>query len=83
MKPYAFGDFKDCWLIPLLSEFSGVAVHESVYDELVAENVKTYAEEQLNADPAKLKIYRDKELSDTEVALMKLLHIEACHSFAI
>ena len=50
VKPYAFGDFKDCWLIPLLSEFSGVAVHESVYDEL--------------------KIYRDKELSDTEVALM-------------
>ena len=70
VKPYAFGDFKDCWLIPLLSEFSGVAVHESVYDELVAENVKTYAEEQLNADPAKLIIYRDKELSDTEVALM-------------
>ena len=59
IKPYSFEHFKTVWIIPLLSEFPGLAVHESVYDELVAEKVREYADEQLNAVPQKLKIYHD------------------------
>lgn len=70
IKPFAFENYKDYWLIPLLSEFSGIAIHESVYDELVEEKVKAYADEQSNSDPSKLKIYRDLELNNNEVALM-------------
>ena len=44
VTPYSFADFKECWLIPLLSEFAGLAIHESVYDELVDDNVKKYAD---------------------------------------
>ncbi|MDY5577490.1 MAG: hypothetical protein SPF70_08520 [Lachnospiraceae bacterium] len=70
VKQYSFEDFRNNWLIPLLSEFPGISIHESVYDELVAEKVKTYADEQLNAKPAKLKIYHDTELNTKEIALM-------------
>ncbi len=70
VKKYSFDDFKNYWLIPLLSEFSGIAIHESVYDELVEEKIKAYADEQANDNPAKIKIYRDSELNATEIALM-------------
>ena len=38
IRAYSFNDFKECWLIPLLNEFGGLVIHESVYDELVAAN---------------------------------------------
>lgn len=38
VKAYSFTDFKACWLVPLLGEFSGLVIHESVYDELVADS---------------------------------------------
>lgn len=45
VRAYSFTDFRECWLVPLLSEFSGLVIHESVYDELVADSVKNYADE--------------------------------------
>ena len=70
VKPYTFEHYKEIWLNPLLKEFSGLAVHESVYDELVADKVKAYADEQSNTSPQKLKIHYDSELSSNEMALM-------------
>lgn len=70
IKPYSFDRFKEIWLIPLLSEFSGLSIHESVYDELVAEKVREYANEQLKAVPQKLRIYYDSELNSKEIALL-------------
>lgn len=46
-----------------------MAIHESVYDELVAESVKKYADEQKNSNPPKLKIHYDSELTSKEEAL--------------
>lgn len=69
VKAYPFTSFKECWLIPLLSEFTGLAIHESVYDELVADSVKKYADEQKNSNPPKLKIHYDSELNGKEDAL--------------
>lgn len=69
VRAYSFTDFKECWLIPLLSEFSGLVIHESVYDELVADSVKKYADEQKNSNPPKLKIHYDSELNSREDAL--------------
>ena len=69
VRAYSFTDFKECWLIPLLSEFAGLAIHESVYDELVADSVKKYADEQTSCIPPKLKIHYDSELSSSEEAL--------------
>lgn len=69
IRAYSFADFKECWLIPLLSEFTGLAIHESVYDELVVDSVKTYADEQISYTPPKLKLHYDSELSSSEEAL--------------
>ena len=69
VRAYSFTDFKECWLIPLLSEFAGLAIHESVYDELVADSVKEYADEQTSCIPSKLRIHYDSELSGLEEAL--------------
>lgn len=69
VRDYSFTDFKECWLIPLLSEFSGLVIHESVYDELVADSVKKYADEQKSSNPPKLKIHYDSELNSKEDAL--------------
>lgn len=69
VRAYSFTDFKECWLIPLLSEFAGLVIHESVYDELVADSVKSYADEQKNSNPPKLKIHYDSELNSAEDAL--------------
>lgn len=69
VRAYSFTDFKECWLIPLLSEFAGLAIHESVYDELVADSVKEYADEQTSCIPSKLRIHYDSELSSSEEAL--------------
>ena len=69
VRAYSFTDFKECWLIPLLSEFAGLAIHESVYDELVADSVKEYVDEQTSCIPSKLRIHYDSELSGLEEAL--------------
>jgi len=69
VKAYSFTDFKEYWLIPLLNEFSGLVIHESVYDELVADGVKSYTDEQVNCNPPKLKIHYDSELSNAEEVL--------------
>lgn len=69
VKAYSFANFKECWLVPLLSEFSELAIHESVYEELVADSVKNYADEQVASNPPKLMIHYDSELTNSEDAL--------------
>lgn len=69
VKAYSFDDFKKCWLIPLLNEFDGLAIHESVYDELVSDHVRHYTDEQTSSDPPKLKIHYDSELNNVEAVM--------------
>lgn len=81
IKPYTFEQFKKIWLVPLMSEFSGLSIHESVYDELVAEKLKEYANEQSDAIPRRLRIHYDSELSKDEEALMNYYIVKiAVHS---
>ena len=70
VKSYRFDRFKEVWLVPLMTEFSGLSIHESVYDELVTDSCKSFADESAGTDPAKLKIYYDSELDKNERALM-------------
>ncbi len=70
VRAYPFERFKEVWLTPLFNEFSGLSIHESVYDELVADKVREYADVQRGADPKHLDVYYDAELNETESALM-------------
>lgn len=42
INAFRFEDYKNAFLEPLLQEFPRLAVHETVYQEIVAETVKTY-----------------------------------------
>lgn len=70
VSPYRFDRYKEIWLEPLLSEFSGISIHESVYDELVSASTKAYVDTNANADPQRLRVFYDSELSINEKAIM-------------
>ena len=70
VKQFPADQFKENWLEPLFLEFSSLSIHESVYDELVEEKVKAFADEKINGDPEELKVYYDTNLTPFEQALM-------------
>lgn len=70
VRPYSRERFMKIWLLPLLQEFRGLSIHESVYDEIVEESLKSVVDEQVQMEPSRLKIYHDSSLNDKEVALM-------------
>lgn len=70
-KPIPFSKFCEIWLDPIFDAFSNLAIHESVYRELVAETVKAYADKRQQEKQSRLRIYTDEELDETEQALMQ------------
>lgn len=44
VKAISFPKFCEIWLDPIFEEFPNLAIHESVYNELVASAVKEYAD---------------------------------------
>ena len=77
INPYRFEDFKNNWLEPLLAEFSGIAIHESVYEELVDSKIKGFADRKINDTPSKLKIFFDSDLTDNEKSIMLMLDMKS------
>lgn len=47
-------------------------VHETVYEEIVAESVKTYVDNLTAEDSTRLKVHYDNALNENEKALLKL-----------
>lgn len=70
-KPIPFQKYSEIWLDPIFDAFPNLAVHESVYDELVEVRVKSYAAAKSSESPTKLRVYMDDELSETEKSLMQ------------
>lgn len=70
-KPISFQKYCEIWLEPVFDSFPDLAMHESVYDELVADNVKRYADAKRQESPPKLTIYFDADLNATEAAFMQ------------
>lgn len=66
IKPYRFEDYKDGFLEPLFQEFSHLAVHESVYEELVSSSIKGYLDTKRTENPTRIEVHYDKVLSDEE-----------------
>ncbi len=65
-KPVSFSTYSKYWLNPIFAEFSGMAIHESVLEEFVDENVREYAELKIHNVPPLLIVHRDNELSEAE-----------------
>lgn len=71
IKAISFSKFCEIWLDPIFEEFSNLAIHESVYNELVASTVKAYADAKQAENPPKLRVYSDAELTAMEHSLME------------
>lgn len=61
-----FENFVSHWLEPVFSEFPALAIHESVYDELVQSNIRSFADSKINHQPCFLRLYKDSDLTQTE-----------------
>lgn len=70
-KPIAFQKYREIWLDPVFDSFPNLAMHESVYSELVVDNVKIYTDAKRQELPPKLMMYSDTDLNATEAALMQ------------
>ncbi len=70
-KPISFGKYKSAWLEPLFNEFSNLAIHESVYDELISTSIRNFITDKQNEVPKRLEIYTDSMLNEVEKSLMQ------------
>ncbi len=70
-KPISFQKYREIWLDPVFDSFPNLAVHESVYGELVTDNVKRYADAKCQESPPGLTVYSDTGLTPVEAALMQ------------
>lgn len=65
-KSFTFALFKKVWLEPIFNEFPKLAIHESVYDELVEEKLRDYIEDLRQENPPRIIIHFDSELTEIE-----------------
>lgn len=65
----SFKQFQEIWLDPIFSAFPNLAIHESVYDELVNESPKNYVDTKCNDVPPGILIHQDSFLSEVEKLL--------------
>lgn len=80
-RPISFQKYSEIWLDSIFDAFPNLAVHESVYDELVEESAKSYADAKSSESPTKLRVYMDHELSEIEKSLMQTyIHKMAAYS---
>ena len=58
-------------MIRYFDVFPNLAIHESVYRELVTDMVRDYVDSRQKEKPPRLRVYTDAELSEVEMALMQ------------
>ena len=65
-NPIKFSFYRETILDPLFTNWDSISLHEAVYDELVADEVKLYAEEMINREPSRLVVHYNTELVEKE-----------------
>ena len=61
--------FQKRWLKPVFNVFPNLAIHESVYEELVLPSLQELVDKLIHDIPQRLKIYRDLNLTADEKVL--------------
>ncbi len=64
-----FSKFKQIWLDPVFDSFPNLAIHETVYDELVGISSQKYVDAKRESKPPKIIIHKDSSLTNVEKAL--------------
>lgn len=65
-KSFNFALFKQVWIEPIFKAFPKLAIHESVYDELVDMELRNYVEKLRQENPSKIIIHFDSDLTEIE-----------------
>jgi len=68
-KGIGFGKFIESWLDPIFSVFPNLAIHKSVYDELVEISPKNYVDAKREGNPPGIIIHKDSSLNEVEKIL--------------
>lgn len=63
---FKFDKFKEIWLEPLINTFPNLALHDAVYDELLASS-KSFVDELLEQSPPKIILLSNADLQGIEV----------------
>ncbi|MGH4050936.1 MAG: hypothetical protein ACREVX_06225 [Clostridium sp.] len=63
IRSFDFHTFERIWLEQIFKSFPNLAIHESVYDELISPYVKVYIDANINAMPPRLSIHKDSSLT--------------------
>lgn len=71
-----FSLFRAIWLDPIFNAFPMLAIHEAVHDELVMTPLRKYIATLLEADPPRLIIHTNTELSDVEKVLFDTIELK-------
>lgn len=69
-KPIAFQKYREYCLDPIFDSFPNLAIHESVYKELVEETTRSFADEMIGRIPTRLALHKDTELTEQERNLL-------------
>ncbi len=65
-RGFDFLQFKRVWLEPIFTAFPLIAIHESVYDELVVTNLREYVQALKDENPPRIIIHSDTTLNEVE-----------------
>lgn len=69
IQKISFTQFKEIWLDPIFSAFSNLAIHESVYEELMGTALQTYINTKRDSVPPRILIHSDLSLNEIEKIL--------------
>lgn len=75
-----FEQFREIWLDPIFSAFPNLAIHESVYDELVGISPQNYVDSKQDSVPPEIIIHKDSSLTEIE-RILSSLQIGLCRIF--
>lgn len=64
-----FEPFRSIWLDPIFSTFPNLAIHESVYGELVGISPRNYVDSKRDSVPPGIIIHKDSSLTELEKIL--------------
>lgn len=75
-RSIGFEQFNGIWLDPIFTAFSNLAIHESVYEELVGTALQTYVNKKRDSIPPGIIIHTDSSLNEIERILRDTIEVK-------
>lgn len=76
VQKISFTQFKEIWLDPIFIAFSNLAIHESVYEELIGTALQSYVNTKRDSVPPGIMIHSDSSLNEMERILRDTIEMK-------